>query len=139
MISMSQLVIVQSMTSSRTKTSPATRSLPRRLAVFFAASAGALALAAVPVGAQTYSDGSDGTTGQGTDTNTTPITSAPGASDSGNGGTSGTGDVVAQAEDNGALAFTGSDSMSLALIGAGIVTAGGLLVVSSRRKVELPV
>jgi len=139
---MPEFVTVRSMTSPRTNATPATRSLPRRLAVFIAATAGVLALAAVPVSAQTYSDGGDGSTGQDTDTNTTPTTTPttdPGVTNSGNSGAgNNSGDVVAQADDGGALAFTGSDSVSLALIGAGIVTAGGLLVVSSRRKVELP-
>ena len=135
MISMFRLVTVKSMTSPRT-------TIPRRLGVFFAVTAGVLALAVVPVSAQTYSDGGDGSTDQSEDTNTTPTTTpgsqTPGATDPGTSGGTNNDDVVAQADDDGALAFTGSDSMSLALIGAGIVTAGGLLVVSSRRKVELP-
>lgn len=146
---MSQLVTVRSMTSSRNNATPVKRSLSRRIGVLLAATAGVLALAAAPVGAQTYSDGGDGSTGQDTDTNPSPTTTpttptttpttptTPGATDPGTGGNGGD-EVVAQADDNGALAFTGSDSRSLALIGAGIVTAGGLLVVSSRRKVELP-
>lgn len=124
---------------------PTPRSATRRVArlgAFGAACATALLLTVAPAGAQTYSNGSDGSTGQGSDGGTTTTTTMPGGGDTGTGSTGGTGDtggdggVVGQADDGGDLAFTGSDTISLALIGAGIATAGGLLVVGSRRRVD---
>ncbi|NOX29612.1 MAG: hypothetical protein GXP35_06140 [Actinobacteria bacterium] len=103
--------------------------------------------AAPPAGADTtYSNGSDGNTGTDVDnptnggSGTTPAPQPP-PTDSGTdtddaGGTGGTGNDDLGNVDNGELAFTGGDAISLALIGGTVVGAGSLLVLATRRKDE---
>ncbi len=103
-------------------------------------------LTAAPAGASTYDNGSDGSTGTSVDNPTTdggtggtgtvggdttpdgatPTTQAPGA-----GGTGG--DDLGNVDD-GELAFTGSDALSLAAIGGALLGAGALMVTASRRR-----
>ena len=103
--------------------------IAQRVTASVAASFVGLLLLAGPVSADAYSDAEDNNTGQERD----PGTTDPGATDPGV-TTPGTIDdtPVGQVDDD--LAFTGSDARSLALIGATIAGAGGVLVVTSRRR-----
>ncbi len=104
---------------------------------------------AAPAGADTaYSNGSDGSSGTEVDnptngdaTNTTQpaptdSTDTNTDTDTDTGGTGGTGTDDLGNIDNGELAFTGGDAISLALIGGTVVGAGSLLVLATRRKDE---
>ncbi len=147
LISMNRVGTFQNMKTSPLSTDSAQTSalstpMGRRFGLIVVASLAVIAFAAAPAGAQTYSNGSDGSTGQGQDdgtTTTTTATTQPGSSGTGSSGGGSDDGVVGQADDGGGLAFTGADSLSLALIGAGVAIAGGLLVVGSRRRVDQPV
>ncbi len=112
----------------------------RQIALFVAACAAALMFAIAPASAQTYSDNSDNSTNQDQDTNDPGDNGSP-DDDSNSTNVPDDDGVVAQVDEGdggGDLAFTGADSLSLALIGFGVAGAGVFLVMTSRRKVEQP-
>ncbi|MCB0991361.1 MAG: hypothetical protein R2770_16075 [Acidimicrobiales bacterium] len=121
----------------------------RRSGVAALAVAACLALGSAPAGAaDAYSDGGSGSTGQTTDTGggSTGDTGGTGTgadgttgggdtttgTDTSAGGTTGSG-TVGQVDD-GQLAFTGGDALSLTLIGGAALGAGALMVAVSRRR-----
>ncbi len=121
------------------------RRIGRRGLVAGALLAGLLMVAG-PAGADTYGNGEGNNTGQGTDqgsTTTTQVTTTTtqattttvGEGSNGSNGSNGsTGNDSGTDGDNGNLAFTGTDALTLALIGAGATGAGVILVASTRKR-----
>ena len=102
-----------------------------------------LLMVASPAGADTYGNGEGNNTGQGTDqgsTTTTEVTTTTTQATTttvgqGSNGSNGSpGNDAGTNSDNGNLAFTGTDAITLALIGAGATGAGVVLVASSRKR-----
>jgi len=101
-----------------------------------------LLMVAAPAGADTYGNGQGNNTGQGTDqgsTTTTQVTTTTQATtttvgNGSNGSNGSTGNESGTNGDNGNLAFTGTDALTLALIGAGATGAGLVLVASTRKR-----
>ncbi len=126
-----------------------TRTSVKRLGLIVSAAFVAMLMVAAPAGAQTYSDGGGNNTGTivdnpgdtdaDTDTDTDTGTDTDAGTDTdgptNNGGTTGADDDLGQV-DEGELAFTGGDALSLAVIGSAAVGAGALLMAASRRKNE---
>lgn len=92
----------------------------------------ALVMVGGPAGAQTYTDGSGNDAGVVADPGSTTTTEGNTTTDGSGGGAPADSGDLGQV-DGGELAFTGGDAVSLAVIGAAVVGAGGVLVASSRR------
>ena len=106
------------------------RTLLQRTGVALGSIAAGLALMAAPVAAQTYTDGSGGSTGVEVDN---PTTGGGGNSGANNGVTDGAVGGGSGGQTGDELAFTGGDALGLAAIGGVVVGAGAVMVAVGRR------
>ena len=101
-----------------------------------------LLLVGAPAGADTYGNGQGNNTGQGSDpgsstttqVTTTTVATTTTVGNGSNGSNGSTGGDSGTNGNSGNLAFTGTDALTLAIIGAGATGAGLVLVASTRKR-----